>query len=64
MLECAPGGRDAFAPGASGWRLQSVTNYGGSVVPLFSSSLALTSPNNTVYRINVSNAGVLSTTAI
>jgi len=64
MLECAPGGRYAFAPGDSGWRLQSVTNYGGSVVPLFSGSLALNSPNGTVYRIDVSNAGLLSTTAI
>ena len=41
MLSCAPGGRYAFAPGDSGWRLQSVTNYGGSVTPWFANSLSV-----------------------
>jgi hypothetical protein len=41
MLSCAPGGRYAFAPGDSGWRLQSVTNYGGSVTPWFANSLTV-----------------------
>jgi hypothetical protein len=41
ILSCAPGGRYAFAPGDSGWRLQSVTNYGGSVTPWFANSLTV-----------------------
>ena len=64
LMECAPGGRYAFAPGDNGWRLQSVTNYSGSVSPLFPNGVVLTSPNGSNYKIQVSNAGVLSTTSV
>jgi hypothetical protein len=64
MLQCAPGGRYAFAPGDSGWRLQSVTNYSGSVAPVYPNGAILYSPNKTAYKIIVSNAGTLSTVAV
>ena len=64
LLECAPGGRYAFAPGDNGWRLQSVTNYSGSVSPLFPNGVVLTSPNGTNYKVQVNNAGTLTTTSV
>jgi hypothetical protein len=63
-LECAAGGRYAFAPGDSGWRLQSVTNYSGSVAPVMPNGLILYSPNGTAYQITVNNAGSLSTLSV
>ena len=64
MLQCAPGGRYSFAPGDSGWRLQSVTNYSGSITPVFPNGIILYSPNKTAYRLDVDNAGALSTTTV
>jgi hypothetical protein len=64
LLEAAPGGRYAFAPGDNGWRLQSVTSYSGSIAPLFPNGIVLTSPNGTDYRISVDNSGVISTSVI
>jgi len=64
MMRSAPGGRYAFSPGDSGWRLQSVTNYSGSIAPLFPNGVILYSPNKTAYKVIVSNSGVLSAIAI
>ena len=64
MLEAAPGGRYAFAPGDSGWRLQSVTNYSGSLNPLMPNGFVLKSPNQSYYKFSVTNAGVLSSSLL
>lgn len=64
LLECAPGGRYAFAPGDSGWRLQSVTNYSGSVEPLFPNGVIMTAANGNNYKVYVTNTGVVTSSLV
>jgi hypothetical protein len=64
MLQASAGGRYAFAPGDSGWRLQSVTNYSGSVVPLMPNGIVLKAANGGYWKVNISNAGNLTTTSL
>jgi hypothetical protein len=70
ILNAAAGGRYLFAPGDLGWRLQSTTNYGGTVNLVLSKGgpepggLILQSPNGSYYLISVNNAGHLVSSSV
>jgi len=57
ILRGAPGGRYHFAPGDSGWRLQSVSNYSGSASPNYPYGIVLHATNGVYKRVSLNTAG-------